>query len=156
MPAGNLCQICMTKGASKKKCHSDLKKLRFKLSTSKDCSLVRLPPCESSFLQHVLRSILQTKIWMTADQAKPVIGSPLSYAWQEGKLGLEPILFVGHMSSDFLQDLICTCKCKSVCSTACVCFEQNLACTDLCPCQAKEQCFNIHSRRTETVEGDDS
>lgn len=93
---------------------------------------------------------------MTADQAKPVIGSPLSYAWQEGKLGLEPILFVGHMSSDFLQDLICTCKGKSVCSTACVCFEQNLACTDLCPCQAKEQCFNIHSRRTETVEDDDS
>jgi hypothetical protein len=60
------------KGKSKK-CHSDLNKLRFKLSTSKDCSLVRLPPCESLFLQHVLRSILQTKIWMTADQAKPVL-----------------------------------------------------------------------------------
>jgi hypothetical protein len=40
---------------------------------------------------------------MTTDQAKPVIGSPLSYAWQEGKLGLEPILFVGHMSSDFIS-----------------------------------------------------
>jgi hypothetical protein len=143
------------KGKSKN-CHGDLNKFRFQLSTSKDCSLVRLPPCESSFLQHVLRSILQTKIWMTADQAKSVIGSPLSYVWQEGKLGLEPILFVGHMSSDFLPDLICTCTGKSVCSTACVCFEQNLSCTDVCPCQAKEQCLNIHSGHTETVEDDDN
>ena len=35
-------------------------------------------------------------------------------------------------------------------------FEQNLGCTDLCTCQAKEQSFNSHSRRTETVEDDDS
>jgi hypothetical protein len=43
-------------------------------------------------------------------------------------------LFEGQMSSDFLQDLVCTCKGRSVCSKGCVCFEHNLSCTELCPC----------------------
>jgi hypothetical protein len=32
-------------------------------------------------------------------------------------------LFEDQMSSDFLQDLVCTCKGRSVCSKGCVCFE---------------------------------
>jgi hypothetical protein len=35
------------------------------------------------------------------------------------------------MSSDFLQDLICTCKGKAVCSSGCACFEQGLSCTNI-------------------------
>jgi hypothetical protein len=31
-----------------------------------------------------------------------------------------------------LQDLICSCNGTSPCTKACVCFEENLACTDLC------------------------
>jgi hypothetical protein len=31
-----------------------------------------------------------------------------------------PVYFQGQMSSDFLQDLICTCKGKAVCSSGCV------------------------------------
>jgi hypothetical protein len=46
---------------------------------------------------------------------------------KDGKFGLEPILFEGQMSSDFLQDLVC--NGRSVCSKGCVCFEQNLSCT---------------------------
>jgi hypothetical protein len=41
-------------------------------------------------------------------EARAVIGSPLQYGWKEGKFGLEPVLFEGQMSSDFLQDLVCT------------------------------------------------
>jgi hypothetical protein len=44
------------------------------------------------------------------------------------------------ISSDFLQDLVCTCKGKSVCLNGCICLEQNLSCKDLCPCQASELC----------------
>ena len=131
-------------------CHSDLNKLRVKLCNRKDSSLVRLPPCEEAFRQHVLRSSFQTKIWMTSCIAKPPIGSPLSHGWKEGKVGLEFVLFEGPMSSDFLQDLICVCKGRSVCSKECVCFTQNLSCTELCSCQGNEACCNGFTRFQET------
>jgi hypothetical protein len=72
---------------------------------------------------------------------------------KDGKVGLEPILFEGQMSSDFLQDLVC--NGKSVCSKGCVCFEQNLSCTKLCPCQALDLCHNVITHRTD-IEDDDA
>jgi hypothetical protein len=50
---------------------------------------------------------------------KPAVGSPLEHGCKDGKFGLEPILFEGQMSSDFLQGLVC--------SKGCVCFEHNLS-----------------------------
>jgi hypothetical protein len=44
----------------------------------------------------------------------------------------------------FLQDLVC--NGRSVCSKGCVCFEQNMSCTELCPCQALDLCRFIHHR----------
>ena len=38
------------------------------------------------------------------------------------------------LTSDFLQDLVCMCKGKSICSRNCVCVEQNLSCTSICGC----------------------
>ena len=81
--------------------------------------MVRLPPSEDTFKQHVLRSSYQTKIWLNAHIPKPVVGSPLEHGWKDGQFGLEPILFEGQMSSDVLQDLVCTCKGRSV-SKGCV------------------------------------
>jgi hypothetical protein len=49
------------------------------------------------------------------------VGSPLEHGCNDGKFGLEPILFEGQMLSDFLQDLVC--NGRSVCSKGCVCFE---------------------------------
>jgi hypothetical protein len=80
--------------------------LRVKLATSKDASLSRIPPSEPSFKQHVLRSSLQATVWMTSHLAKPPVRSPLDFGWQKGNNGLEPVLFTGMMSSDFLPDLI--------------------------------------------------
>jgi hypothetical protein len=39
-----------------------------------------------------------------------------------------------------LQDLVCSCKGKSPCKCSCVCFEENLAWTDVCFCQGSEWC----------------
>jgi hypothetical protein len=41
---------------------------------------------------------------------------------------LMPKYFEGPMTSDFLQDPVCVCKGKSICSKNCVCVEQNLSC----------------------------
>ena len=112
-----------------------------------DCSLVRLPPSESTFTQHVLRASLQTKTWMTSHQAKPPVASRYDYGWQKDSNGPTPILFTGLMSSDFLQELICICKGKHICSRECVCYEQNLCCTVLYPCQGGDICSNIITRQ---------
>jgi hypothetical protein len=47
------------------------------------------------------------------------VGSLFEHGWKDGKFGLELILFEDQMSSDFLQDLVCTCKGRSVCSKGC-------------------------------------
>ena len=101
------------------------------METVKDSTLVRLPPSEDTFKQHVLRSSYQTNIWLNAHIPKPAIGSPLEQGCKDGKFGLEPILFEGQMSSDFLQDLVC--NGRSVCSKGCVCFEQNLSLPSIRP-----------------------
>jgi hypothetical protein len=41
--------------------HDNLNRLRVKIAKQKDASLAKLPPCEASFVQHVLRASLQTK-----------------------------------------------------------------------------------------------
>ena len=131
-----------------KRCHSDLNRFRVKLATCKESSLIRLPLCEATFKQHELRNSLQTKIWMNAHEARAVIGSPPQYGWKEGKFGLEPVLFEGQMSSDFLQDLVCTCKGKSVCSRGCHCVS-NRMCPVLNSVHAKRQIsvvISIHTR----------
>ena len=142
------------KGKSKR-CDIDLNKLRVKLATVKNSTLVSLPPSDDTFEQYVLRSSYQTKIWLNAHIPKPAVVSPLEYGWKDGKFGLEPILFEGQMSSDILQDLVCTCKGRSVCSKGCACFEQNLCYTELCPSQALNLCHNVITHRTD-VEDDDA
>jgi uncharacterized protein YhaN len=62
--------------AKYKSYHTNLNKLRVRLATSKDCSLVHIPPSESAFKQHVLRASIQTKTWITSHQAKPPVASP--------------------------------------------------------------------------------
>ena len=82
--------------------------------TLRDACLAKLPPCEATFTQHVLRSSLQINIWMTAHVAKSPMKSAVLFGWED-RNGLVPVYFKGQMSSDFLQDLVCTCKGKFVC-----------------------------------------
>jgi hypothetical protein len=110
---------------SAKSVHRDLNKLRVKLALSKDSSLVKLPPSEAIFRQHILR---------VAFQAKPPPRSPLEYGWRNENKYLMPKYIEGPMTSDFLQDLVCMCKGKSICSKNCVCVEQNLSCASICGC----------------------
>jgi hypothetical protein len=56
------------------------------------------------------------------------------------------------LTSDFLQDLVCMCKSKSICSRNCVCVEQNLSCTSICGCQGNEECRNQLSHQLSVAE----
>ncbi|CAC5392802.1 unnamed protein product [Mytilus coruscus] len=125
-------------------CHQDINKLRVKLATSRDSSLVRLPPSEAALRQHILRASFQTKIWHASCLAKPPLPSTLEYGWRSVKDSLHPVYFEGNMSAYFLHDLLCSCKGKLQCKKSCVCVDQNLACTDLCSSQGPESCQNVH------------
>ena len=84
--------------------------------------------------------------------------SPYDYGWRKNAAGPLPLFFEGIMTSDFLQDLICSCKGKVMCSGSCVCNEQNMCCTELCPCQGSDFCMNPFSRSGENdrdSEGDE-
>jgi hypothetical protein len=45
--------------------------------------------------------------------------SAVLFGW-ENRNGLVPVYFKGQMSSDFFQDLVCTCKGKFVCMKGCI------------------------------------
>jgi hypothetical protein len=134
------------KGAAKS-AHDNLHELRVKSALAKDASLVRLPPSEATFKQHILRVSLQVYVWMNSHVAKAPPRSPLKFGWAMADGSMKLVYFEGPMSSEFLQDLICTCKGKNACSKSCICTEQNLACTSICSCQGKEDCKNHLTHR---------
>ena len=77
--------------------------------------------------------------------------SPYDYGWRKDVTGPLPLFFEGVMTSDFLQDLICSWKGKVMCGSSCVCNE-------LCACQGSDFCMNPFSRSNETdrdSEGDE-
>jgi hypothetical protein len=111
--------------------HHNINKLRVKLATGRDASLVRLPPSEAALRQHILRASFQIKVWHAS--------------WRTVKDSLHPVYFEGNMSAEFLRDLVYSCKGKAQCKKSRVCAEENLACTDLCSCQGSESCKNVHS-----------
>ena len=85
---------------------------------------------------------------MNAHEIRAVIESPLQYGWKEGKFGLGPVLFEGQMSSDFLQDLVCTYAKGNQCAVGVVCVS-NRICLVLNSVHAKRQIsvvISIHTR----------
>ena len=77
-----VCRLYDQKGKLKKD-HVDLNKLRVGLATLRDACLAKLPPCEVTFTQHVLRSSLQIDIWITARVAKPLMKSAVLFGWED-------------------------------------------------------------------------
>jgi hypothetical protein len=75
--------------------YSNLNKFRVRLATKKEASLAKLPPCEATFHQHVLRSSLHTYIWKSSQKAQFPVRSPLMFGWED-KGGLVPVLFRGN------------------------------------------------------------
>ena len=101
---------------------------------SKDSSLVKLPPSEAAFRQHILRVAFQVYVWTHANEAKPPPRSPLEYEWRYENKYLMPTYFEG------------------ICSKNCVCAEQNLSCTSICGCQGNEECRNQLSHQLSVSE----
>ena len=88
----NLSDLYDPKGSAKS-VHRDLNKLRVKLALSKDSSLVKLPPSEAAFRQHILCVAFQVYVWTHANEAKPPPIWPLEYGWRNENKYLMPKYF---------------------------------------------------------------
>lgn len=82
-----------------KSAHVNLNELRVKSALAKGASLVRLPPSEAAFKQHILRASLQVYVWMNSHVAKPPPISPLKFGWAMADGSMKPVYFEGPMSS---------------------------------------------------------
>jgi hypothetical protein len=97
--------------------------------------------CDSWLLHSSFPFAFQVYVWTHANEAKPPPRSPLEYGWRNENKYLMPKYFEWPMTFDFLQDLVCMCKGKFICSKNCVCVEQNLSCTSICGFQGNDDCF---------------
>ena len=62
----------------------NLNKLRTRLATVKSACLAKLPSCEATFKQHVLRASLKIYVWMSCHLTKLPPKSPLQLGWEKG------------------------------------------------------------------------
>ncbi len=122
------------------KSHGDLNKLRARLARRIN-AISRLPPCEDSFKEHTERSRYQTKCWMTSHVAYQDLGSPFCHGWKSEDIPV-PIMYKGPMAFALLQQMTCTCAGRNVCKNNCMCFSQNMGCTEICGCSASDECAN--------------
>ena len=131
----------------------NLNKLGTRLTTVKSACLAKLPPCEATLKQHVLRASLQNYAWCRDILQSSLLRVRCSLV---GKKDMDHS-FLSTFRVKCLQDLIYICKCKAVCSSRCVCFEQGLSCTDICPCQAGEIFRNSNTQMSinKSIDDDD-
>ena len=94
-----------------------------------------LPPTEDAFALHVKRAILQTYIWITADQPQPTILDPFKFGWVKNET-VKPLLTTNApVPEQYAKSAYC--KCKGRCGYKCPCRNHgmcalmyNCGCTD--------------------------
>ena len=136
-----------------KSLHGDLNLLRTKIASSKDTPLSRLPPCEDTFIQHVLRVMWQVRLWVNARTPNDISGSPLELGWHivDGKI--EPIMYNCKTAAEIIDGLTCNCKGKKRFKKERPCYKTGMPCIELCICENREnKCHNPHIIDHEDIE----
>ena len=59
--------------------HHDLIKLMTRIAKQNDLSLSKMPPCETTILQHVKRAAWQARVWKASHAGFPDFGTPLDF-----------------------------------------------------------------------------
>ena len=61
---------------------SDLDELKYSFASTTDKEASTLPPTKDALKQHVLRAMLQTRVWCQSDILKPNISDLIVQGWQ--------------------------------------------------------------------------
>ena len=76
-----------------------------------DTSLLKLPQCEASFIEHVKRAVWQARAWeQHAHMGYPDLGLPLDFWWKQDSGILVPVYFEGQSASQLIKSLKCDCS----------------------------------------------
>ena len=127
--------------------------LRFELFTSNNRSkdVKQLPPTDTSFKYHILRSHLQVILWKAANMKSPPCLDIKNYGWELVDDIPTPVKKASIAPESLLK--IVSCSCFSCSSARCSCRNAQLSCTSFCKCSAEERtCNNEFS----TTRSDDS
>ena len=103
----------------------------------------KLPPTPGAMLQHIYRAHLQASIWIQDDALHPIIYDPCTLGWSKDDSKWVPVLTAIECAPESVSELVrCNCA-KTLCSTMrCTCKRNGLECTELCKCNANEDCCN--------------
>ena len=102
-------------------------------------------PTQGAILQHILRAHYQANVWAQDTVPEPVVLNPVDLGWQEVEDGrYAPTVSHTPPAPEAVVELVkCGCV-ASRCSGRCSCKSHNLACTELCKCEATEtSCMNM-------------
>ena len=116
-----------------------LNDLRCHMASSRKRYLVKkLPPTEDTFKLHVLRCILQLKVWRSALMPIHEDIDPSDYGYEKDsttQLFLPKCMSQQPAAPELLNDIVCFCK-SGECHTGCICLEYAQPCTQACSCEA--------------------
>ena len=106
--------------------------------------MATLPPTHGAWIQHIQHAHLQTNLWFQDNVLIPQIPDPCKLGWSRLDGKLVPILSKEPMAPEAVVELLkCTCG-VSNCAKRCTCKHNNLPCTQLCNCEADENCMNTN------------
>ncbi|MES9884199.1 MAG: hypothetical protein ABW185_25415 [Sedimenticola sp.] len=135
---------------------TDVGVLRWHLFTKKQSEGQKLPPTKAALYQSILRAHYQSMIWAHDDIPNPQLPPATQYGWTEEDGACVPVPTTLPPAPDGIVELVkCSCK-RSRCALRCSCRIHQLACTELCICEADgELCTNITTDISETFRDDD-
>jgi hypothetical protein len=130
--------------SSKEVSASDAATLRWKKfkNVSPSQGVEKLPPTADAWRQHTLRAHLQANLWAQDTVITPQIPDPGKLGWVKEEGGFVPVLSEVQAAPEAVVELY-RCYCGvSKCAGRCTCKTNNLECTELCSCEASEDCCN--------------
>ena len=138
----------------------DIGKLRWHLFVRSQAEAEKLPPTKEALRLHILRALFQALKWNLDTVPMPNIPSPLEYGWKDDKGCLVPMTTsLQPAPLSVLEVVKCGCGSSRCSSASCTCRKHNLACTEMCRCEANpsncencatEQIFSDHSDSGDT------
>ena len=110
----------------------------------------KMSPTAGFYRQHVLRALLQSRIWCQDNVLHPKLPDQLKLGWAKDCDGhLNPILTDDPVPASSIAELVrCNCSTSNY-AGRCKCKQNNLLCTELCECGADEDCCNINKTVTD-------
>ena len=117
-----------------------LSDMRWYLFSKKQSEAEKLPPTKAALKYKILRAHHVTMMCKTSDRPNPELPDPCSFGWQNVDGIVQPVL-TDELPAPEASIEMCMCKCnKTRCSTNyCICFKNDLVCTEMCLCK---QCEN--------------